>query len=43
MSLGISNAEIWKFIEKNGNNLKRNFTGVLESSHIKIILWILTV
>ena len=34
MSLDISNVEIEKIIEKNGNYVKINFTGVFKSNHI---------
>ena len=34
MSLGIANVEIEKFTKNNGNNLKRNFTGVSGCNHI---------
>ena len=34
MCLGVSNIEIKKSIDKDRNDLKRNFTGVFASNHI---------
>ena len=40
MSLRILNVEKVKFIEKNGNDLKINFTGVFVSNHINQVFTI---